>query len=202
MIRRTAAGFALALALVAGAGASGCGYRGSAVDVSPRAIAAEPGWITVRDVPLVEQQGKSDCGAAALTMLLRFWGADASTTLADVAGALPSDPEKPGQRAGDLRDLARARGLEAFLVTGEIADLETQLAQGRPLLVGLLKPVGIPLGKRQRALSHYEIVIGYHPEKKLVLTLDPAEGLRKNTVEGFAREWEPSKRLALIAFKK
>ena len=154
----------------------------------------------MRDVPLVTQKGKSDCGAAALTMLLRFWGDDA--TLPTIAGALPSDPARPGQRAGDLRDLVRARGLEAFLVTGEIADLEAQLTQGRPVLVGLMKPVGLPRGKRQRVLSHYEIVVGYHPEKKLVLTLDPAEGLRRNTVAGFAKEWEPSKRLALITFKK
>lgn len=198
MIRRAAAAVALALAL---AGGAGCGYRGSAVDASPRAVAAEPGWITVADVPLVKQAGKSDCGAAAMTMLLKFWGND-EATLADTAAALPANEEKPGQRAGDLRDLARARGLDAFLVTGEFADLEAQLTQGRPVLVGLQKPVGLPIGKRQRVLSHYEIVVGLHPQRREILTLDPSHGLRRNTLEGFAREWEPSKRLALIAFKK
>lgn len=198
MTRRAAAVAALALALTGGAG---CGYRGSAVDASPKAVAAEPGWITVRDVPLVSQAGKSDCGAAAMTMLLKFWGST-DATLADTAAALPADAGKEGQRAGDLRDLARARGLEAFLVTAELADLEAQLALGRPVLVGLQKPVGLPIGRRQRVLAHYEIVIGLHPQKRQILTLDPAEGLRRNSIEGFAKEWEPSKRLALIAFKK
>ena len=198
MTGRVAAASALAVLLLVGSG--GCGYRGSAVDASPHAVAAEPGWITVRGVPLVEQEGKSDCGAAALTMLLAFWGNDAS--LAETAGALPPAPDGGGQRAGDLRDLARARGLEAFLVRGEFADLEEQLVKGRPVLVGLRKPVGLPRGKRQRVLSHYELVVGIHPARRQILTLDPAEGLRRNSLEGFAREWEPAERLALIAFRK
>lgn len=197
MTRRLAAAAALAVIL---AGAGGCGYRGSAVHTSPQAVAAVPGWITVPGVRLVEQEGTSDCGAAALAMLLAFWGSDAP--LAEISRLLPAPPEGKGQRAGDLRDLARSRGLEAFLVRGELADLQEQLAKGRPVLVGLRKPIGLARGKRQRVLSHYELVIGIHPERRQILTLDPAEGLRRNSLDGFAGEWDPADRLALIAFRK
>ena len=35
-------------------------------------------------------------------------------------------------RAGTLRDVARAQGLEAFVVSGTFADLFAQVGRGRP----------------------------------------------------------------------
>jgi hypothetical protein len=97
-----------------------------------------------------------------------------------------------GIAAGRLRDHARGHGLASYLIAGELADLEHELARGRPVLVGLVKP------QRRGALAHYEVVVAVHPERRAVVTLDPAEGLRQNSYDGFVAEWEPAGRLTLI----
>lgn len=149
-------------------------------------LESDAGWITVADVPLIRQQSEHDCGAAALGMVLAHWkitGFDAAS--------FPDERMK----AGDMRDLAKAHGLQAFLVTSGVAELETQLGKNRPLIVGLVKE-----RRGASALTHYEVVVAFHPGEKLVVTLDPAHGWRQTSVEDFLREWEPTKRLALITF--
>lgn len=185
----TAAGVAALLAVAA----SGC-YTGSARGVAGLPdVDRDPGWVLVRGVPFVHQQSEADCGAAALAMALSYWGQPA--TLATVVEARP--PHDGGIAAGELRDLARARGLQAFLVPGTLVDLDTQLRRARPVVVGLAKPI-----TGNRALQHYEVVIGLNRAQGRVLTWDPAQGLRENSLEGFAREWIPAHQLALILFPK
>jgi ABC-type bacteriocin/lantibiotic exporter with double-glycine peptidase domain len=184
---------ALWLGLVA-ALLSAC-YAGSARSVSPSqasALAADPSWIVAPDVPFVAQQSDEDCGPAALAMVLgRF---SVPVTLADVTSAEP--PTEGGVRAGDLRDFARAQGLEAFVVAGTFDDLFAELGRGHPVLVGLAKPM-----TGGRALGHYEVVVAINRRARQLLTLDPARGLRENSLEGFAREWAPTGRVTLIAFR-
>ncbi|HEY4394736.1 MAG TPA: cysteine peptidase family C39 domain-containing protein, partial [Polyangia bacterium] len=149
-------------------------------------------WIVVQDVPFVAQQADQDCGPAALAMVLGRFGVP--VTLADVTAAAP--PRDGGVRAGDLRDFARAQGLQAFVVAGTFDDLSGELSGGRPVLVGLAKPM-----TGGRALAHYEVVVAINRRARQVLTLDPARGLRENSLEGFAREWAPTGRVTLIAFR-
>ena len=177
-----------------GAFTSAC-YAGSARSLSPSqasALAADPAWTVVGDVPFVAQRGDDDCGPAALAMVLARLGQP--VTLAEVAAAEP--PTGGGVRAGDLRDFARRRGLEAFVVPGTFDDLFWELSHGRPVLVGLAKPM-----TGGRALAHYEVVVAINRRARQVLTLDPGRGLRENTLEGFAREWAPTGRVTLIAFR-
>jgi ABC-type bacteriocin/lantibiotic exporter with double-glycine peptidase domain len=157
---------------------AGC-YTGSARTVTPAAIDADPGWVRVRGVPFVAQRGESDCGVAALAMVLRYWG------------VVMSMEAKGPLTAGELRDVARGRGLQAFVVKGDPTDIRDQLARGRPLIVGLGKRYG------RSALAHFEVLVGYHPAGRF-LTLDPAAGWRVNTAEGFAAEWAASEQLVLI----
>ena len=184
---------ALGLALLWGA-ASGC-YAGEARAVSPQrasALAADPAWTFVPDVPFIAQRSDSDCGPAALAMVLAHFGVPAS--LAEVVAADP--PRDGGVRAGDLRDLARAKGLSAFVVAGTFADLFEQLGHGRPVLVGLAKPI-----TGGRALAHYEVVVAIDRRDHRLLTLDPARGMSENSLEGFAREWAPTGQVTLIVFR-
>lgn len=187
--RGTTAGAVVLVALAAG----GC-YTGSARGVAAMPdVNRDPGWVLVRGVPFVHQQSEADCGAAAMAMALSYWGPPA--TLAVVVAARP--PHDGGIAAGELRDLARERGLQAFLVPGTLIDLDTQLRRGRPVVVGLAKPI-----TGNRALQHYEVVIGLNRAAGRVLTWDPAQGLRENSLEGFAREWIPAHQLALILFPR
>ena len=172
----------------------GC-YAGGARDVSPRqaaAFASDPHWTFAPNVAFVPQQSDSDCGPAALAMVLGHFGIRA--TLAEVSAVSPPDDE--GVRAGALRDLARSKGLAAFVVPGTIADLFAELRHGRPVLVGLAKPM-----TGARALAHYEVVVGIDRKDRQILTLDPGRGARVNTLEGFAREWSPTGRLAIIMLR-
>ena len=164
------------------------GYTGSARDFSPARLSSEPGWVALRGVPLERQVEEADCGAAAIAMVIAYWTGAAPRA---IAAALRPAPER-GIAAGRMRDLARRRGLAAFIVRGELADLEREIAAGRPVVVGLVKPHG------KRVLTHYEVVVGLHRQKKLVVTLDPASGWRENAVGAFLAEWDPSKRLALV----
>jgi ABC-type bacteriocin/lantibiotic exporter with double-glycine peptidase domain len=163
-------------------------YTGSARDFSPARLAREPGWIAVGGLPLVRQETETECGAAAVTMVVSYWtGADPARLLADIRPA----PAR-GLSAGRLRRFARGHGLAAFLIAAQLADLEHEVRRGRPVLVGLAKP------HRRGLLTHYEVVVALHPGRRLVVTLDPGRGWRQNTYAGLLSEWRPARGLALI----
>lgn len=168
---------------------AGCAsYTGSARDFAPAALRREPGWIAVRGVPPLAQVAESDCGAAAIAMVIAHWTGAPPRTIA--AQLRPAPPR--GIAAGRLRDHARRHRLAAFLIQGEITDLRRELSRGRPVVVGLVKP------QRDGVLTHYEVVVAIHPGRRLVVTLDPAEGWRQNEVDGFVAEWTPAARLTLV----
>lgn len=178
-------GLALLLALATGACAS---YVGTARDTTPAVLDGDPGWLAVRGVPYHAQRSEADCGAAAIGMVVAYWTGVAPAELADALR--PVAP--PGLKARVLRQVARGHGLASYLVAGELDDLAHELASGRPVLVGLVKP------HRKSALEHYEVVVGLHRARGIVVTLDPAEGWRQNTIDGFLAEWQPARRLTLI----
>ena len=170
--------------------ASGC-YLGSAKSTTPAELASEGGWEVVEAVPTVRQVAREDCGAAALAMVLRYWGH--SVTGGAIAAASPPVPPQ-GINAAALRAFARRLGMQAFLIQGQQADLEREIHRHRPVLVGVMKRYIV------RNYPHYEVVVGINRQKQRVLTLDPAHGLRVNGRNGFAAEWADSGQVALIIF--
>jgi ABC-type bacteriocin/lantibiotic exporter with double-glycine peptidase domain len=180
-----------ALALLCAAPAC---YTGSARDVSDEWVArarTDQAWQIVSNVPFVAQRSDEDCGPAALAMVLTHFGPPA--TLAEVTALDP--PSAGGVRAATLRDVARSRGLQAFVVSGTLKDLVEQIERGRPVLVGLAKPM---VGRR--AVAHYEVVVGINRAKSSILSLDPSRGPRENSLEGFAREWVPTGQVTIVIF--
>lgn len=184
---RGSLGLALALAVAA----QGCSYLGSARDFDPGALKAEPGWIAVDGMELTRQESREDCGIAALGMVLRRYGRNVPAE--DLAKACPVEPGA-GSRAGQMRDFARSQGLEAYLFHGDLADFTTELRRGHPVIVGLVKRYA------SGAVTHYEVAVAIHPERRRLVTLDPANGWRSNSYEGFLEEWDPAKRLTLVVF--
>ena len=168
-------------------------YRGTAHDVSPAKLAREPGWLLVHDVPYVQQQTEYECGAAAISMVVSYWTQQQPQSI--VAHFRPVGER--GIAAGTLRDYARDQGLASFVIAGTFQDLVHELEAGRPVLVGLSKPQA-----KNRVLDHYEVVVGLHRDRKLIVTLDPSEGWRENTLEGFAREWHTAGYVTLIVSAK
>jgi hypothetical protein len=172
----------IVLCLLAGA----CGYTGQAHALTPEVWKTEPGWIAVDHVRLRHQHGEYDCGPTALQMVIDHWcnqGPAAATGF------------DPGRRttAGELRDRARQLGFNAYVVAGTFEDIKHELALNRPVIVGVAKPVG-----KNKAIAHYQVVVGIQPKTSRIATLDPDQGWRENTFAGFLEEWTPAKRLLLV----
>ncbi len=174
-------------------GATGCSsYRGTARDTSAAQLAREPGWVLIENVPFVAQEGETECGAAAIGMMIAYWTGDDARAIRDGFRPVPAT----GLAAGVLRDRARERGLAAYVIEGKLDDLARELRGGRPVLVGLRKPQ-----TRDRALDHFEVLVGVHQDRQLVVTLDPAHGWRQNSVTGFFREWKLGGHVTLVMSK-
>lgn len=189
MRRRQFAG-ALRLAAALALGAGGCAaYQGGAVSAERSLPEREPGWIWISGVPEVLQRGDKDCGPAALSAVLAYWGRsteprDIQTSLGHTAG------ERVG--ASELTSYARTAGFDAYVFKGALTDVTSELRQGRPVIVGVAKRY------RDAVLAHYEVVVGVHPSSQAMLTLDPAHGWRKNTLSAFMSEWEPTGRVVIV----
>ncbi len=169
----------------------GC-YLGSAARFDPKEFTESPGWTFVTDVPFIRQRSDTDCGAAALAMTLNYWGVHVQ--LADLLQVIPVS--RRGIKARALRDFARAQGLDAFVVEGKLMDLNTELRKRRPVVVGLVKRFS------GRATTHYEVVVGINFDQKRLAMLDPAEGWRQDSWEGFVKEWTLAQSMTLVLFPR
>jgi predicted double-glycine peptidase len=169
----------------------GCHLGSLRTGVTPTR-SVDSGWLLVPGVPLVTQRERADCGAAALAMVLRFWQPAMSNET--VRASVGTVDEQKGIAAGRLREIARDRGLQAFLIQATFEDLVREVSQGRPVIVGTLQIEG------KRGYPHYEVVVGVNPRDREVLTADPAEGWRERDLDDFEPLWRPSKRLALVMF--
>jgi hypothetical protein len=126
-------------------------------------------------------------------MVLGYWRLPVTR---DVIAAVNPPVPKLGIKAAALRDFARQQGLQAFVIPGELADLDREIHQHHPVLVGLMKRYG------RSEYSHYEVVVGANLKKQRILTIDPARGLRVNSREGFATEWAAAGQVTLIVFSQ
>lgn len=131
--------------------------------------AAEP-----LDVPFVPQR-KDTCAAAALTMVLQFWGRPASE---ETISRELLEPELHGILGSRLQAFARDQGFTAIAYAGDKAQLRDFVGKGRPLIVAW--KVG---GDR----FHNVVVVGFDDDRHEVLVNDPAEGARRRVAE---REFE------------
>src|SRR6185437_13870767 len=108
---------------------------------------------------------------------------------------------RQGVALGVLRDVARAHGLVAYAIAGDLAILEHEIAAGRPVIVGLVRPYS-----NDRGLAHYEVVIAMHPaaraEDTSIVTIDPGSrdgpGWQVRRFAELDAEWRPSGRAALV----
>jgi hypothetical protein len=122
---------------------------------------------------------------------MRYWGYSTSPE------AIEADLGAANSRlkAGDMVEYARKKGLHSYVFYGTMTDVVHELRQGRPVIVGLGKPL-----QKDKALAHYEVVVGYEPDKELVLLLDPGRGWQLDTLRGFGEEWARSKGVTIVAF--
>ena len=171
--------------------ACGC-YHGTARNVTLAELGAAQSWERVAGVPEVRQVAREDCGAAALAMVLGYWGFRSSATRFVAASA-------PGRERGiERRTSATSPDARACRRSSSKAGSTTSIARFRrrhPAVVGMMKRYA------QRAYPHYEVVVGIDRAQQRVLTLDPASGLRVNSREGFSAEWAAAHQVTLVVYK-
>ena len=176
--------------LIALLGLVGCqlSYRGGATAVTPSELGS--GWCRAAATPVVRQHQQTDCGLAALAMVAGTWGRHWSVD--DLNHQLP--PSDRGVKLGALRDLAKARGLEAYAIEGTAKDLAHELALGRPVVLGLMLPYD-----RGHNVSHYEVAVAMKPADGTVVTIDPASGQwRQRTKAVLDLEWKSAGYATLV----
>lgn len=167
-----------------------CAGRAAGEPVEPGSLDKAGGWLATPTVPHLRAD-RGDGGPAALAMLLGYW--KRPTAVADVASACSETTHSGNTRADDLRTFAAERGFAAFLFQGELDIIQHELTAGRPVVVGLVERQGLI-----RYRGRYALVVGYHPARHRVVTLDAEHGHVEQSLESFADAWEPSQRLLLV----
>jgi ABC-type bacteriocin/lantibiotic exporter with double-glycine peptidase domain len=150
-------------------------------------------WI---DIPFVQQQ-KDGCGAAAVAMVMQYWQrhqglpANRNAEYAHIDQALLS-PSARGIYASSMERYLQQNGYRTFAFAGQRADLEHNLAKGRPLIAALKPGAGLPL--------HYVVVAGLDPDQHTVLLNDPAQRklLQEDDLQ-FEKEWKAAGNWTLLA---
>jgi len=147
------------------------------------------------DVPYV-QQAKDGCGSASLAMVLQYWHGKDFAVAEDrmdprrIQQELNA-PAQHGIYASDMEKYLRESGFRVFSFRGEWSDLRSQLAKGRPLIVGL-KPRSAP--------AHYVVVAGVDPQDAAVLVNDPERGkLVRIERREFEKAWQGTGDWTLLA---
>jgi ABC-type bacteriocin/lantibiotic exporter with double-glycine peptidase domain len=148
--------------------------------VASIALAQGGAWL---DVPFV-RQSEEGCGAAAISMVMRYWGHDAEPQ--PILHEL-YEAELRGIRAADMARYFREHGFRTFEFKGEWTDLAAHIAKGRPLVVALREGANV---------LHYVVVAGVTDTAALVN--DPARRkLLQIDRKDFERRWQ--KRWTLLA---
>jgi tetratricopeptide (TPR) repeat protein len=140
------------------------------------------------NVPFVPQE-KDTCGAAALAMVLAYWGQPVAHD--DIAGALLKK-ELRGIPGSELARFARERGLTATAYKGDLGHLRTFVERGRPLIVAW------DMG---RGRFHDVVVVGFEGDD--VVVNDPARGpSRREDAQTFERRWSGAGHWTLLVARE
>lgn len=149
------------------------------------------------DVPFVRQE-KDGCGAASISMVMRYWQQHQGQTAGDASAYshIQSElysPHAHGIYASAMERYLRQNGYRVFAFSGRWDDFARELAKGRPLIAAL-KPVA---GSRE---LHYVVVVGLDQPDHLVLLNDPDQRkLLKEDQSTFARDWKATENWTLLA---
>ena len=184
---------AVVAALAVAAGGTGCAARGS----TPRSAAApdlsaDKNWIVVPGVKMVQAKSDADCGAAALRMVLAKWSPELDGE--EVTRALGPVDSTSGYRAGMLRNVARANGLQSFVIEGQVADLVHEVRLGRPVIVGVV------IRRLGQASTHYQVVAGADDSGRRLLIADPRGTWTRVDADELLAEWRPAGQVAVVVF--
>ena len=135
-------------------------------------------------------QDDYQCGPAALATLLVGQGIE--VTPEELVGEVYV-PERRGSLQAEMRAATRARGLVAYRLRPELADILTEVAAGNPVLV--FQNLGLGFAPRW----HYAVVIGYDLDAGRIVLRSGTIERHVNDLPRFERTWARGERWAFVA---
>jgi ABC-type bacteriocin/lantibiotic exporter with double-glycine peptidase domain len=159
-------------------------------------------------LPTAGQSGNSDCGYAALASVAMYHHVP-TTRL--VEGPIPEKFRGPRLSGDDLVQMAKMLELTAYGYEGDLDDLKSNIAKGRPVLVLLSHPPRVAqypqieyfgdLAAIPFVLPHWVVVVGFTADDRVVLH-DPRNGVVSMSKGEFVQTWEQRSRLAILVVKQ
>lgn len=152
------------------------------------------------DVPFVQQE-KNGCGAAVISMVLKYWQKQQPRTETSVADASEIQQSlfsrgANGIYASDMQKYFEEHGFRTFAFKGDWEMLRVHLQKGRPLIAAL-KPL------RGETSLHYVVIAGVDEQQNIVFLNDPAQKkLLQVERRSFEKQWNAVERWTLLAVPK
>ena len=175
---------ALAFALL-----SGCATAPQSQRIGQTVPADLPPRVELADTAFFPQEDYQ-CGPAALATVLV--GQGIAVTPAELVGEVYV-PARQGSLQAEMRAAARARGLVAYRLRPELADILTEVAAGNPVLV--FQNLGLGFAPRW----HYAVVIGYDLDAGRIVLRSGTIERHVNDLPRFERTWARGERWAFVA---
>ena len=150
------------------------------------AICAQPDPLNiVLDVPAIKQPYNL-CLAACASMVVKYWGVDATPQFFADQVAVYRD----GITGQDLQRVVETIGFHGFLVQPPFEDLLEHMGKGRPLIVQFPSRGGS---------RHAMVLAGFDPGKKDLYLIDPANGKRTSLrYKTFQQKWDKTQRWTFL----
>jgi len=137
--------------------------------------------------PKLHKQEKSySCSIACLKMVLEYWGIQES----ELQLRKKAKTKFYGTHPVNLIECARLYGLDAFLASLNLADLERLINQGIPTIANILKT------KKEDFYIHSVVV--YAIDENYVFFLDPEDGDIQLARDLFERLWQNNDSIAVV----
>lgn len=188
------------LAVVAGAALVAACSHG---EVSFEKFTAKHAGADILPVAFVKQRDPADCGAAALTSVGRYWGADIAT--GSIFKQWAPANRSFGYSIAELRAASEKVGLESSRLLEQPDYVLGLVGDGMPVIAPIAKPyerdvfdfmlssmlsrliVEAFVGGEEPTINHYVVVLG--ADAQLVYLLDPQNGYRTVTRAEFLDQW-------------
>lgn len=146
-------------------------------------LRSSPDTVVLAITPFLQKK-LNLCGAAAMAMVLTYWGR--KTSVGEVVQAL-GPPGPRGYTGFQLLSLARREGFAAFIYRGSMLDLYLNLRKTRPLIIIKSKP----------GYNHFVVVIGATRRGDLILA-DPETGPVVTRADVLGDQWRRSDYFTLL----
>jgi ABC-type bacteriocin/lantibiotic exporter with double-glycine peptidase domain len=140
----------------------------------------------ILDIPFKEQTQANCCGLVCLSMVLEYW-----TESPFIFNMENIDCPEKGFSGKELKEIAIAKGYNAFIYKGDLADIYKNLSLTRPVIVIL----------RNLGSNHYVVVSGYSQDGKLIVN-NPSEGRMFYDPESFMNRWEKANYFSFLVLPK